>query len=59
MFPVMLALVTMIITVGLRFLTGDAGIDSAFVTSISKAVAFPPDLTISDATSSPESFEEE
>ncbi|MDP6325036.1 MAG: hypothetical protein QF684_05675 [Candidatus Thalassarchaeaceae archaeon] len=32
MFPVMLALVTMIITVGLRFLTGDAGIDSAFDT---------------------------
>ena len=28
----MLALVTMIITVGLRFLTGDAGIDSAFDT---------------------------
>ena len=32
MFPVMLALVTMVITVGLRFLTGDAGIDSAFDT---------------------------
>ena len=32
MFPVMLALVTMIITVGLRFLTGDAGIDSAYDT---------------------------
>ena len=30
MFPVMLALVTMIITVGLRFLTGDAGIESAY-----------------------------
>ena len=28
MFPVMLALVAMIITVGLRFLTGDAGIES-------------------------------
>jgi hypothetical protein len=32
MFPVMLALVTMIITVGLRFLTGDAGIESAYDT---------------------------
>ena len=32
MFPVMLALVSMVITVGLRFLTGDAGIDSAFDT---------------------------
>ncbi|MED5487316.1 MAG: hypothetical protein VYB40_06460 [Candidatus Thermoplasmatota archaeon] len=32
MFPIMLALVTMIITVGLRFLTGDAGIESAYDT---------------------------
>ncbi|MEE2759207.1 MAG: hypothetical protein VYA86_04430 [Candidatus Thermoplasmatota archaeon] len=32
MFPVMLALVSMIVTVGLRFLTGDAGIDSAYDT---------------------------
>ncbi len=32
MFPIMLALVSMVITVGLRFLTGDAGIDSAFDT---------------------------
>ena len=33
MFPVMLALVTMIITVGLRFLTGDAGIESVYDTA--------------------------
>ena len=32
MFPVMLALVAMIITVGLRFLTGEAGIESAYDT---------------------------
>ena len=32
MFPVMLALVTMITTIGLRFLTGDAGIESAYDT---------------------------
>ena len=32
MFPVMLALVAMIITVGLRFLTGEADIDSAYDT---------------------------
>tara|TARA_A100001037_G_scaffold33987_1_gene26496 strand:+ start:510 stop:2159 length:1650 start_codon:yes stop_codon:yes gene_type:complete len=32
MFPVMLALVAMIVTVGLRFLTGDAGIESAYDT---------------------------
>ena len=32
MFPIMLALVTMVITVGLRFLTGDAGIESAYDT---------------------------
>lgn len=32
MFPIMLALVTMVITVGLRFLTGEAGIDSAYDT---------------------------
>ena len=34
MFPVMLALVTMIITVGLRFLTGDAGIESYYDTQM-------------------------
>ena len=32
MFPVMLALVSMVVTVGLRFLTGDAGIESAYDT---------------------------
>ena len=32
MFPVMLALVSMVVTVGLRFLTGDAGIESAYET---------------------------
>ena len=32
MFPVMLALVAMVVTVGLRFLTGDAGIESAYDT---------------------------
>jgi len=34
MFPVMLALVAMIITVGLRFLTGDAGIESYYDTQM-------------------------